>query len=185
MSNETWQGDAVGLVEAFRSGERSPLEELEASYAAIDESDLNAVCFTDRDVARAQARDADVSKPFGGVPIGVKSLNEVEGWPYDEASVPLKDRVGEITTTQVERIRRDGGAVLAAQTTSSEFGGVNLTRTVLHGATHNPWQHGRTPGGSSGGSASVGGRRPAPDRNRRRRRRLDPHSRRDSPDWSG
>ena len=40
MSNETWQGDAVGLVEAFRLGERSPLEELEASYTAIDESDL-------------------------------------------------------------------------------------------------------------------------------------------------
>ena len=155
MSNETWQGDAVGLVEAFRAGERSPLEELEASYAAIDASDLNAVCFADRDAARDQARTADVSKPFGGVPIGVKSLNEVEGWPYDEASVPLQDRVGQITTTQVERIRRDGGAVLAAQTTSSEFGGVNLTRTVLYGATHNPWQHGRTPGGSSGGSASV------------------------------
>ncbi len=155
MSTETWQGDAVGLVEAFRAGERSPLEELEASYAAIDASDLNAVCFADREVARDQARTADVSKPFGGVPIGVKSLNEVEGWPYDEASVPLKDRVGQITTTQVERIRRDGGAVLAAQTTSSEFGGVNLTRTVLYGATHNPWQQGRTPGGSSGGSASV------------------------------
>ncbi len=155
MGTDTWQGDAVGLVEAFRSGERNPIDELAAAYDAIDASDLNAVCFTDRDTARAEAAGADVSKPFGGVPIGVKSLNEVEGWPYDEASVPLKDQIGTRTTTQVERIRRDGGAVLAAQCTSSEFGGVNLTRTVLHGATHNPWQHGRTPGGSSGGSASV------------------------------
>jgi aspartyl-tRNA(Asn)/glutamyl-tRNA(Gln) amidotransferase subunit A len=45
--------------------------------------------------------------------------------------------------------------VLVGQTTSSEFGGVNLTRTMLHGATHNPWQRGRTPGGSSGGSAAA------------------------------
>lgn len=155
MATDTWQGDAVGLVEEFRAGRRNPLEELDAAYDAIDASDLNAVCFTDRTTARSDAAAADVSKPFGGVPVGVKSLNEVEGWPYDEASVPLKDQIGTRTTTQVERIRRDGGAVLAAQCTSSEFGGVNLTRTVLHGATHNPWQHGRTPGGSSGGSASV------------------------------
>lgn len=155
MSTDTWQGDAVGLVEAFRSGDRSPVEELDAAYAAIDVSDLNAVTFTDRETARAEAAAADVSKPFGGVPIGVKSLNEVEGWPNDHASVPFRDEVGKATTTQVERIRRDGGAVLAAQCTSSEFGGVNLTRTPLFGATHNPWQHGRTPGGSSGGSASI------------------------------
>lgn len=155
MGNETWQGDAVGLVEAFRSGERSPREELEAAFAAIDNSELNAVCFADRESALAAADGADIDKPFGGVPIGVKSLNEVAGWPYDEASVPLRDRVGEVTTTQVDRIERRGGAVLAAQTTSSEFGGVNLTRSRLHGATHNPWERGRTPGGSSGGSAAV------------------------------
>lgn len=40
-------------------------------------------------------------------------------------------------------------------TTASEFGGVNVTRTLLNGSTHNPWQHGRTPGGSSGGSAAA------------------------------
>jgi len=155
MTDDTWQGDAVGLVEAFRAGERSPSEELEAAYASIDASELNAVCFADRDAARAAAADADLTRPFGGVPIGVKSLNQVEGWPDDEASVPLRDRIATHTTAQVQRIRDIGGAILAAQTTSSEFGGVNLTRTVLHGVTRNPWQHDRTPGGSSGGSASV------------------------------
>jgi aspartyl-tRNA(Asn)/glutamyl-tRNA(Gln) amidotransferase subunit A len=45
--------------------------------------------------------------------------------------------------------------VLAGQTTASEFGGVNVTRTVLHGVTHNPWEPGRTPGGSSGGTAAA------------------------------
>lgn len=55
----------------------------------------------------------------------------------------------------VQRVRDLGGAVLVGQTTASEFGGVNLTRTVLHGTTHNPWQHGTTPGGSSGGTAAA------------------------------
>ena len=54
----------------------------------------------------------------------------------------------------VERLET-AGVVLIGQTTASEFGGVNVTRTVMHGATHNPWQHGRTPGGSSGGSAAA------------------------------
>ena len=154
-ADETWQGDAVGLVDAFRSGERSPVEELAATHAAIDASDLNAVCFTDRDAAMTAARAADVSLPFGGVPVGIKELTKVEGWPDTDASVPLKDRVASHTSTMVRRIVERGGAVLAGQTTASEFGGVNLTRTLLHGATHNPWQHGRTPGGSSGGSASA------------------------------
>ncbi|WP_420450719.1 amidase [Ilumatobacter sp.] len=155
MSDDTWQGDAIGLVEAFRSGERSPVEEIDATFTAIDASELNAVCFTDRDVAREAAGRADVSRPFGGIGIGVKSLNEVAGWPNDHASVPFADELGEVTTTNVARIRDDGGAVLAAQTTSSEFGGVNLTRTELHGVTRNPWQLDRTPGGSSGGSAAA------------------------------
>ena len=155
MSDDTWRGDAIGLVEAFRSGERHPVEELRATLAAIDASDLNAVCFTDPDAALAAAEAADVSAPFGGVPIGLKSLNEVEGWPNDHASVPFADEVGEVTTTNVQRLRDAGGAVLAAQTTSSEFGGVNLTRTVLHGVTRNPWQLDRGPGGSSGGSAAA------------------------------
>ena len=155
MADTPFQGDAVGLVDAFRSGDRSPREELEAVYAAVDASDLNAVCFIDREAARAAADAADVSLPFGGVPIGVKSLTDVEGWPADQASVPLRDRTAGHTATMVERLARDGGAVLAAQTTSSEFGGVNLTRTELHGVTRNPWQTDRTPGGSSGGSAAA------------------------------
>ena len=41
MSDTPWSGDVVGLVEAFRAGERSPREELEATLAAIEASDLN------------------------------------------------------------------------------------------------------------------------------------------------
>ena len=124
-------------------------------YDAVDASNLNAFCHLDREQAEASARNADVSKPFGGVPIGVKELDAVTGWPDSHASVPLKDQIAGYTATYVERIRDLGGAVLAGQTTASEFGGVNVTRTVIHGTTHNPWQHGKTPGGSSGGTAAA------------------------------
>jgi len=155
MADGPWKGDACSLVEEFRAGRRSPAEELAATYHAIDASDLNAFSHLPREDAERAARDADVSKPFGGVPIGVKELYQVKGWPDTHASYPLRDDIAGHTSTMVSRIVADGGAVLAGQTTASEFGGVNLTRTVLHGTTHNPWQHGRTPGGSSGGTAAA------------------------------
>ena len=155
MGDAPWRGDACSLVDEFRAGRRSPAEELHATLDAIDVSELNAFCFLDQEAARTAALSADVRKPFGGVPIGVKELDAVTGWPDSHASVPLKDRVAGHTSTMVERVRDQGGAVLVGQTTASEFGGVNLTRTQLHGTTHNPWQHDRTPGGSSGGTAAA------------------------------
>ena len=155
MADQPWQGDACSLVEAFRRGERSPAEELDATYAAIDRSALNAFCFLDRERAHAAAAAADNTKPFGGVPIGVKELDNVDGWPATHASVPFKDDIGTYSSLMIERLRDAGGAVLAGQTTASEFGGVNVTRTVLHGATRNPWDATLTPGGSSGGSAAA------------------------------
>lgn len=154
MTQGSWLGDACSLVDAFRSRERSPVEELEATLAAIDASGLNAFAFVDADRARAAAAAADVSLPFGGVAVGVKELDRVEGWPNTSASVPLQEQVAPYDSTLVTRLRA-AGAVLPGLTTSSEFGGVNLTRTNLHGATHNPWDVEHTPGGSSGGAAAA------------------------------
>ena len=154
MSDVPWSGDACSLVDALRAGERSPLEELDATLGAIERSELNAFAHLDPDAAREAAAGADVRLPFGGVPIGVKELQAVEGWPATEASVALAGRVFEHDTTMISRLRA-AGAVLFGQTTSSEFGGVNLTRTKLHGATRNPWSPERTPGGSSGGAAAA------------------------------
>lgn len=154
LTDLPWQGDACSLVEAFRSGERSPVEELSATYAAIAASDLNAFSYLATEEAFAAAQRADIALPFGGVPIGVKELDRVQGWPNTEASVPLSDQRAATDSTQVSRLRQAGG-VIAGLTTASEFGGVNLTRTVLNGATLNPWDRSRTPGGSSGGSASA------------------------------
>jgi aspartyl-tRNA(Asn)/glutamyl-tRNA(Gln) amidotransferase subunit A len=88
------------------------------------------------------------------VPLGVKELERYRGWPDTDASLVFKDRIATSTDTMLLRAQASG-AVLVGQTTASEFGGVNLTRTMLHGATHNPWKHDRTPGGSSGGSAAA------------------------------
>ncbi len=158
MADHAWAGDACSLVDAFRKGEITPPEALELSLAAIEGSALNACSYVDAGAARRAAQQADVTLPFGGVPVGIKELEPVEGWPLTEASLVYADRKATFTSTQVRRLL-GAGAVLAAQTTASEFGGINVTSTRLHGTTRNPWNLERTPGGSSGGTAAavVGG----------------------------
>ncbi len=155
VSDAPWTGDCCSLVDAFRTGERSPVEELDVTLAAIEASDLNCVSFVDADRAREAAANADVSKPFGGVPTGIKELEPVAGWPWTEASLVFRDRRAPHTSHHVERLVERGGAVLVGSTTASEFGGLNVSVTKLNGVTHNPWRHGRTVGGSSGGSAAA------------------------------
>ena len=154
MTDTPWLGDACSLVDAFRSGERSPVEELEATLAAIDASELNAVTWLDADGARRQAAAADVALPFGGVPVGIKELTPVDGYPHTECSLAYHDEVYDYTSTHVTRLLH-AGMVAVGQCNASEFGGLNVSINKLHGITHNPWEHGRTAGGSSGGSASA------------------------------
>jgi aspartyl-tRNA(Asn)/glutamyl-tRNA(Gln) amidotransferase subunit A len=150
-----WTGDACSLVEAFRSGERSPVEELDATLAAIERSDHNAFVWLDADQARERAAAADVTKPFGGVPVGIKALEPVEGWPYTEESLVFADRVATYSSTAHRRLVDDGGIVPVGQTLASEFGGLNVSTNRLHGTCTNPWGEGRTAGGSSGGSSAA------------------------------
>ena len=152
---QPWTGDACSLVDAFRAGERSPVEELEASLAAIEASELNAFSYVDADAALERARSADVSLPFGGVPTGIKELDTVAGWPHTEASLVFEGRTAGYTSTMLDRLFTRGGANPVGQTTASEFGGLNVSHTKRNGTTHNPWKHGHTAGGSSGGSAAA------------------------------
>lgn len=155
MTDRPWPGDACSLVDAFRAGERTPLEELDATLAAIDASDLNCFAHLDAERARAAAGAADVSKPFGGIPAAIKELEPFAGWPWTEASLVFEGRVADHTSHHVERLLALGGAVPVGSTTASEFGGLNVSVTKINGVTHNPWRHGRTVGGSSGGSAAA------------------------------
>ncbi len=128
MIDQAWSGDACSLVDAFRTGALSPVEALDASVEAVDKSGLNAFSHLDVEAARDRAASVDVSLPFGGVPMGIKELETVEGWPYTEASLVFKDRVADHDSTHVARLRA-AGAVLTGQTTASEFGGINCTHT--------------------------------------------------------
>ena len=128
---------------------------MEATLAAIERSDINAFSVVDPERARRGADEADITLPFGGVPFAIKELDEVEGWPDTGASLVFKDRIASHTSRVIEKIVGEGGAAPVGLTTASEFGGLNVSVTKLNGVTHNPWQHGRTVGGSSSGSAAA------------------------------
>jgi len=154
MADNPWLGDACSLVDAFRAKQLSPLEALDASLAAIERSKINAFSYLAAEEARAGAEKADVALPFGGVPVAVKELQRVKGWPFTEASLLFKDDKADVDGTEVVRLR-EAGAVPMGLTTASEIGFVNYTSTKLNGVTRNPWDLSRTPGGSSGGSAAA------------------------------
>src|SRR5437762_9594158 len=97
--SDPWLGDACSLVDAFRAGELSPGEALEGSLAAIESSKVNAFSYVEAESARATASSADVSLPFGGVPVGVKELERVNGWPFTEASLLFKDEKADVDGT--------------------------------------------------------------------------------------
>src|SRR6266508_3310741 len=96
------------------------------------------------------------SSDHAGIPMGVKELAQVQGWPDTNASVPYAEAgaVAEFDCAEVARLR-DAGAVLVGLPTAPEHGVVSYTASKLHGVTRNPWNLERTPGGSSGGSAAA------------------------------
>ena len=162
-SPETWTRDAWELADAVRAGTCAAVDLLDsylARIAAIDPA-LNAICHLDEAGARAAAHRVDemVARgedpgPLAGLPIGVKELNAVAGWPDTHASLIHADAVSDHDDVETARLRA-GGAVLTGLTTASEHGSVSFTNTPLHGVTRNPWDLTRTPGGSSGGAAAA------------------------------
>jgi aspartyl-tRNA(Asn)/glutamyl-tRNA(Gln) amidotransferase subunit A len=160
---DVWQRDAWELADGVRSGELKAVDLLEQFLERVDRfnDELNAFCFLDVAGARARATEIDAAVARGedpgawaGVPMGVKELVAVEGWPDTHASLLFKDQIADHTATEAARLR-EAGAVLVGLTTSPEFGSTNWTKTYLHGVTRNPWNPERTPGGSSGGSAAA------------------------------
>jgi aspartyl-tRNA(Asn)/glutamyl-tRNA(Gln) amidotransferase subunit A len=160
---ELWERDAWELADDVRAGKLKAVDLLDYFLARIERfnDELNAFCFLDVDRARKDAAEIDAAVARGedpgvwaGVPMGVKELVAVEGWPDTHASMLYKDHIADHTATEAARLRA-AGAVLVGLTTSPEYGSVNWTRTFIHGVTRNPWNPERTPGGSSGGSAAA------------------------------
>jgi aspartyl-tRNA(Asn)/glutamyl-tRNA(Gln) amidotransferase subunit A len=157
---------AVELADDVRAGRRAALDLVEECLARIEAGNdaLNAFVFVDADEARAAAEavDAAVARgegdrlgPLAGVPFGVKDLEDCAGMPTSHGSVLYKDEPPVPSDSEhVARLRR-AGAIPLGKTAAPEFGTLQYTFTKAWGATRNPWNPGRTPGGSSGGTAAA------------------------------
>jgi aspartyl-tRNA(Asn)/glutamyl-tRNA(Gln) amidotransferase subunit A len=154
---------AYELAEAIRTRELSPVELMEACLERIDQVNpvLNAFIAMRPEEALAEARTSAerIAKgeeigPLGGLPFGVKELEDAEGFPSTHGSVPYKDNYPKRDSVQVERLKK-AGAILLGKTNAPEFGYTAFTKNLLFGVTRNPWNPERTPGGSSGGSSAA------------------------------
>ena len=157
--------DAVGLADLIARREVSAAEVLDAALArtAAVNPKLNAVTLLLAEEARAQVRGGAPAGPLGGVPFLIKDLGaQVAGTATTAGSRLLKDNIAEADSAIVAAYRR-AGLVIFGKTNTPEFGLEPVTEPELFGPTLNPWDLGRTPGGSSGGAASAvaGGMVPA------------------------
>ena len=123
---------------------------------------LNAFCHLAPDAALAAARASEArwaqKAPCGaldGVPVSIKDLILVNGWPTLRGSRTV-DPAAAVGRRRAGRgALREAGAVILGKTATPEFGCKGETNSPLTGITRNPWNPERTPGGSSGGTAAA------------------------------
>jgi amidase len=170
---QTCQTPAMTDIEAFRSAtdwaaairskEVSPIEVAELYLERMDRLDpeLNAFCLRDDDTVRAAARTAtdaiangDALGPFHGVPLPIKDLNPVGGWPTSYGSEGGSSAPSPFDDAVVSRFRA-AGFVFTGKTNTPELGTISCTENTRFGATRNPWDPNHTPGGSSGGAGAA------------------------------
>ena len=153
---------AEELTAALRAGEVTSVELTDEAIARIerDDKEINAICVRDFVRARAAARDADQARargedrPLLGVPVTVKESYDIAGLPTTWGMPPHRDYVPAEDAVQVSRVKAAGAVVLGK--TNVPLGLQDLQSfNEIYGTTNNPWDHDRTPGGSSGGSAAA------------------------------
>ena len=109
-------------------------------------------------LAQADAADkqikADVQKPLLGVPIAVKDVLSVKNQPLNCASRILGNYISPYDATAIEKLKA-AGAIVFGRLNMDEFAMGSSTENSAFGATRNPWDLERAPGGSSGGSAAA------------------------------
>jgi aspartyl-tRNA(Asn)/glutamyl-tRNA(Gln) amidotransferase subunit A len=140
---------AAQAAERVRAGELEAGEVFEAYRARAAADDLNAFTW----VADGPG-DVDPTGPLGGVPVAVKDLFCTKGVPSQAGSRILEDYRPPYTATSVEKLAQ-AGAPLLGKTNQDEFAMGSSTEHSAYGPTLNPWDRGRVPGGSSGGSAAA------------------------------
>ena len=154
---------AHDLLDLYRSKGSSPVEAVRALLDRIEilEPKLNAFCILDREGALAAASRSEhrwnTGEPLGpldGVPVTIKDLVMVRGFPTRRGS-RLVDPVPDPEDGPATARLREAGAVILGKTTTPEFGWKAIGDSPLTGITRNPWDLGRTPGGSSAGAAAA------------------------------
>ena len=148
--------DGVGLAELVRRKEVTPAELVESAIQVIERHNpaLNAVIHRLDDAARAAAGTIS-GGPLCGVPFLLKDIGaRCAGAPYTEGSKILQDYIADTDSELVGRFK-DAGLIICGKTNVPEFGYDSSTEPDLYGPCRNPWNRGRTSGGSSGGSAAA------------------------------
>jgi aspartyl-tRNA(Asn)/glutamyl-tRNA(Gln) amidotransferase subunit A len=163
MTTDLTQATAAQLGKLYGKGKASPVETMKAVLARTDAltSTVNAFCTVETEAAIAAARASEKRwkkgeplSPLDGVPVSIKELVRVKGWPSSMGSKLTDQSPADADAPAVARLR-EAGAIVFAQSTSSEYGHKGVTDSPLHGITRNPWNTERTPGGSSGGAGAA------------------------------
>jgi amidase len=163
MSDELWRTSATGLAAAIRGREVSCVEVMQAHLARIEAVNplLNAIVTLDADLGlrAASAADAALARgeapgPLHGLPMAIKDLEDTAGMRTTYGSPIHRDHVPAADTLMVARLR-GAGAIVIGKTNTPEFGAGSQTFNPVFGATRNPYDPSRTPGGSSGGAAAA------------------------------
>ena len=150
------------LSDALQARKISAVDLLEHTISRIEALDgrLNAVVVRDFDRAREAAKAADVAlargeqRPLLGIPMTIKEAFNVAGLPTTWGYPQFKNFVPNEDAFIVARMKR-AGAVLLGKTNVPLGLGDFQSYNDIYGTTNNPWDLGRTPGGSSGGSAAA------------------------------
>jgi aspartyl-tRNA(Asn)/glutamyl-tRNA(Gln) amidotransferase subunit A len=145
----------ANLKEQLLAG--SAEEYLSRLFEKIEKSSLNAFTTLARESALKQARKFD-KKPgqglLAGVPIAIKECISTKGIETNCSSRILRGYVPPYDAHVIERLKAEG-AIIMGKTNMDEFAMGTSTETSCFGPTKNPWDPGRVPGGSSGGSAAC------------------------------
>lgn len=147
--------DATGQAELIRQRKVKPIELVEASIGRIEHLNpkLNAVITPMYEQAREAVQGELPDGPFSGVPFLLKDLQaSFAGVRMAWGTAFLRDYVPDHDSELVVRLKK-AGLIILGKTNTPELGIVPTTEPLLFGATRNPWDLGRSAGGSSGGSA--------------------------------
>lgn len=151
-----WGRSATELAAGIRAREFTAREVMESHLERIDEMNplVNAIVTQlDPELALKAAEEAPPG-PLQGLPIAVKDLEDTAGMRTTYGSALFADHVPDSDSLLVERLRQ-AGAVIIGKTNTPEFGAGSQTFNAVFGATKNPYDVTKTPGGSSGGAAAA------------------------------